>query len=74
LFFDCKIGDFKIAGCVCLQKKFIYLLSYKVFFGCTCNIVYTKKELQITILNFYISSFKNTYSTEKIRSGDYYFT
>jgi len=33
LFFYCKIGDFKIAGCVCLQKKFIYLLSYKVFFG-----------------------------------------
>jgi len=28
LYFDCKIGDFKIAGCVCL-----YLLSYKVFFG-----------------------------------------
>jgi len=28
LYFDCKIGDF-----ICLQKKFIYLLSYKVFFG-----------------------------------------
>ncbi len=33
LFFVCKIGDFKIAGCVCLQKKFVYLLSCKVFFG-----------------------------------------
>jgi len=27
LVFDCKIGDFKIAGCVCLQKKFVYFLS-----------------------------------------------
>jgi len=26
LYFDCKIGDFKIAGCVCLQKK-VYLPS-----------------------------------------------
>ena len=26
LVFDCKIGDFKIAGCVCLQKK-VCLLS-----------------------------------------------
>ena len=33
LFFDRKSGDFKIAGRVCLQKKFVYLLSDKVFFG-----------------------------------------
>jgi len=40
LVFDCKIGDFKIAGCVCLQKKFVclqkkfvYFLSCEVFFG-----------------------------------------
>jgi len=32
LFFYCKIGDFKIAGHVCLQKKFVKH-SYKVFFG-----------------------------------------
>ncbi len=32
LFFNCKIGDFKIAGRVCLQKKFVYDLSYKVIF------------------------------------------
>jgi hypothetical protein len=31
LFFNCEIGDFKIAGRVCLQKKFVCLLSYKVF-------------------------------------------
>ena len=29
----CKIGDFKIAGLVYLQKKFVYILSYDVFFG-----------------------------------------
>jgi len=33
MFFDCKIGDFKTAGRVCLQKTFVYRLSYKVFFG-----------------------------------------
>jgi len=33
LVLDCKIGDFKIAGCVCLQKKFVYFLSCEVFFG-----------------------------------------
>ncbi len=33
LVFNCKIGDFKIAGCVCLQKKFVNFLSCEVFFG-----------------------------------------
>ena len=34
LFFACKIGDFKIAGLVCLQKKAcFYILSYDIFFG-----------------------------------------
>ncbi len=28
LFFDCKIGDFKIAGLCLFTKKFVYLLSY----------------------------------------------
>ncbi len=33
--FPCKIGDFagEIAVFVCLQKKFVYLLSYHLFFG-----------------------------------------
>ena len=37
LVFDCKIGDFKIAGCVCLQKKVFFqkklLHSYTVLKG-----------------------------------------
>jgi len=31
--FPCKIGDFEVTGFVCLQKKFVYLLSYHLFFG-----------------------------------------
>ncbi len=54
LFFNCKIGDFKIAGRVCLQKKLFvafsltryFLVIFKILhwkqtrWQCTCNIVY----------------------------------
>jgi hypothetical protein len=33
LYFDCKIGDFQIDGLCLFTKKFVYLLSYNVFFG-----------------------------------------
>ena len=57
LFFTCKIGDFKIAGLVCLQKR-VCLLSPKMYFfvifkimhwklarwQCTYYIVYSEKN------------------------------
>jgi len=43
LFFSRKIGDFKVTGLVCLLKKFVYLLSYNLFFGDFFNHVIENK-------------------------------